>query len=626
MRRIHLFLAFLFILLASSILASSSAHAGLILNHPTYVGLTDGLVGWWSFDGKDMSGTKALDRSGQGNDGTLTNGPVRTLGKIGQALEFDGVDDLVNVGTSDELLPEDAPLTICAWIFPRNLGTGLKRIVERRTPGEISFFTNVNNVVTFAVVGSTNLSKISVENSISLNTWQLACVTWDGGTMASNAHIYINALEVGYQTSINLVTPTNTFGASTSIGNRITGFRQFDGLIDDVRIYNRALSADEIKRLYRIGATLHVNTQVNNDSLSKGLVGWWTFDGQDTAGSIIYDRSGQGNNGFLNGASSTNPRVKGKLGQALSFDGVDDYVNIARNASLEPANAITVSTWFYWDDPSNSVNAPIVGIPYTADQEPYLSYLLQQISTSNDIGFAVTIDGSRDVGVSKTVTTKTWHHLVGTWSSSERSTKLYVDGAVAATNTTNSGTLSYYNEPLRIGWYSFPATRPEAFIDGLIDDVRIYNRALTADEIKRLYRIGATLHVNTQVNNDSLSKGLVGWWTFDGKDMNATEALDRSGQGNDGTLTNGPVRAKGKLGQALEFDGVNDYVSVSGSTQYVLSSAPFSAGAWVYLTQFVGTEYMTVLTLRSDTTNPYTIFFSNDTSNAFLGVNHSCLN
>ena len=69
------------------------ANAGLIVNAPKGFGLSTGLVGHWTFDGKNMggAGTTATDISGQGNHGTLTNGPVRAIGKIGQVLSFDEV-------------------------------------------------------------------------------------------------------------------------------------------------------------------------------------------------------------------------------------------------------------------------------------------------------------------------------------------------------------------------------------------------------------------------------------------------------------------------------------------------------------------------------------------------------
>jgi hypothetical protein len=79
--------------------------------------------------------------------------------------------------------------------------------------------------------------------------------------------------------------PSSDAASNLSIGNfDTTGPRTLDGLIDGVRIYNRALSPDEIKRLYIIGAAGKLGVAANNDSLAKGLVGYWNFDGKDMAG------------------------------------------------------------------------------------------------------------------------------------------------------------------------------------------------------------------------------------------------------------------------------------------------------------------------------------------------------
>ena len=74
-----------------SFFLATDTHAAVIIQRPLYIGLTNGLVGSWSFDGPDMAGVTAYDRSGNANNGTLTNGPVRAVGRIGQALGFDGV-------------------------------------------------------------------------------------------------------------------------------------------------------------------------------------------------------------------------------------------------------------------------------------------------------------------------------------------------------------------------------------------------------------------------------------------------------------------------------------------------------------------------------------------------------
>jgi hypothetical protein len=86
------------------------AHAGAIINKaPASLGLISGLVGYWSFDGSDMAGLTAFDRSGQGNDGTLVNDPItKVIGRIGQALKFEGSAPRVNAGSAVIL---DKPLS-----------------------------------------------------------------------------------------------------------------------------------------------------------------------------------------------------------------------------------------------------------------------------------------------------------------------------------------------------------------------------------------------------------------------------------------------------------------------------------------------------------------------------------
>src|SRR3989344_8677118 len=112
----HFGLSFFILIFAFYIfLLPSAADAGFLINRPLYIGLTDGLVGYWSFNGADIAADTAYDRSGNANNGTLTNGPVRTEGKIGQALSFDGVDDGVQVIDSSSLggMPT---LTVSLWL------------------------------------------------------------------------------------------------------------------------------------------------------------------------------------------------------------------------------------------------------------------------------------------------------------------------------------------------------------------------------------------------------------------------------------------------------------------------------------------------------------------------------
>ena len=337
-----------FAILLLALWLPKTVEAGFIIQRPLYIGLTNGLVGSWTFDGPDMAVDTAFDRSGQGNNGTLTNGPTRTEGKIGQALNFDGSDDDVNVGSGSSL-DDLGPMTITAWIYPKSQGEGnLGRIVSKdnnvNNAGFWSFNLNGTTLVFAKDFSTTILARKTSNNSYVLNTWQYVVVTWDGSEIATNVHIYVNGVETSYQTTTNGVDTKNS-DASQNVYIGTTGSHTltFNGLIYEVCVYNRALSTDEIKRLYKIGATTKINVP-RKDTLKEGLMGYWTFDGPDMAVDTAFDKSGQNNKGTLTGGPT---RQIGKVGQGLNFDANDDLVSVGTPASLNITGALTISAWIY---------------------------------------------------------------------------------------------------------------------------------------------------------------------------------------------------------------------------------------------------------------------------------------
>src|SRR3989344_1508293 len=324
-RNSKLFLLAFLIFAFCIFLLPSKAKAGLVVQRPLYLGLTNGLVGYWSFDGQDMAGDKAYDRSGNNNTGTLTSGPKRSVGKVGQALSFDGSNDYVNAGSA-AVLGNLSPMSVSAWIKPSSSGGTGVIVAKDWTGGWIFYFLKSGlgiNTLAFQKNFTPDLRRHAANNTVSLDTWQHVVLTWDGSNNASGVLMYKNGAEVSSYAS-----DQNGGGSAASdanldfkIGMSNNG-DPFNGLIDEVRIYNRALNADEIKRLYNIGATLKLNKPKYTDSLGSGLVGYWSFDGQDMAGTTAYDRSSDSNNGTLTGGPK---RSVGKIGQSMEFDGSDDY-------------------------------------------------------------------------------------------------------------------------------------------------------------------------------------------------------------------------------------------------------------------------------------------------------------
>jgi len=212
----------------------------------------------WKFD--ETSGTTALDSSGNGNTGTLVNGPSWTAGKVNNALNFDGVNDYVNAGSPSSL--NDMPAkTIVAWIKPISFGGGgYGRIFDKNQSGTNQgwnlFFPGSANLRFSQYFSITNGYWDSAQNSIVLNTWQHVAVVYDRASASNVPKFYVNGNLLTISNS-NYQSPSGSASSDASqpltIGGRTAGDRSFNGNIDEVYVYNRALTQAEIQSLYNAG-------------------------------------------------------------------------------------------------------------------------------------------------------------------------------------------------------------------------------------------------------------------------------------------------------------------------------------------------------------------------------------
>ena len=189
-------------------------------------------VGIWLFD--NGPGDVAEDSSENGNDGTLKNDPTWVDGKFGKALDFDGVDDVVNIEFPNIALTS---WTVAAWIYPRNLNVAHYQGLVQAWPsqGEFQIQTNTSSVGVHPVYGG------------SLNNDEWAHVA--GRVVENQVYIYINGNLVT-QGAVSTVTFSNVgIGA---IYDAQHGY-EFDGIIDDVAIFNVALTEDDITDIMNQG-------------------------------------------------------------------------------------------------------------------------------------------------------------------------------------------------------------------------------------------------------------------------------------------------------------------------------------------------------------------------------------
>jgi hypothetical protein len=197
-----------------------------------------GLVVAFGFE--EASGTTIADRSGNGNTGTISGATSTASGKFGRALSFDGVNDIVNIADSPSLDLSPA-MTLEAWVRPA--ASGWRTVLMRERP----------NGLAYALYGSTDTNRPSTEFRLSTSpvheirgttalpsaAWSHLAATFDGDVL----RLYVNGVEV----SSKLVRGTIEVGSGAlRIGGNTIWGEYFSGLIDEVRVYNRALSAAEI--------------------------------------------------------------------------------------------------------------------------------------------------------------------------------------------------------------------------------------------------------------------------------------------------------------------------------------------------------------------------------------------
>jgi prepilin-type N-terminal cleavage/methylation domain-containing protein len=202
-----------------------------------------GLVGYWPFD--EGSGTIAKDYSGNGNDGTLVNGPTWVDGKVGKALSFDGVDDYVQIPLGTGSLGQG--YTILAWFYPR----------ESDNYSVLAGWWGFHiGLIVYGTRGYHAITLVRPDNSLysdaiypsetpMVNSWTFGAALWSKPLM----WLFQNDKKYGPKSedpSYNLRVYSSNFRPGFSVYSG----QWFAGVIDEVRIYNRALSDSEIKALY----------------------------------------------------------------------------------------------------------------------------------------------------------------------------------------------------------------------------------------------------------------------------------------------------------------------------------------------------------------------------------------
>ncbi|MDH4223578.1 MAG: dockerin type I domain-containing protein [candidate division Zixibacteria bacterium] len=451
--------------------------------------LAQDLVGYWKFD--EGTGTIAFDSSGYGNNGNLLNGPVWIKGKVGSALMFDGIDDNIEIPDSSSLDLTDA-LTISMWLKPDSaIYSGFPDYYtllckwhgigdQWRTGYLVSLNTYSTGQLRLAL-GFGNGEWIfpgTVRDTWNAGQWYHIAVTYDRYLSSGNIKFYVDGtLDTLYDE--NRAIAINTLSLYINIDPYelwYEGNTYFPGVIDEVKLYSRPLSDEEIMEEYLSG---------------NGLVGYWKFDeGADT---IAYDSSDYGNDGtLLNGPNWV--KSLPLLNEALEFDGADDYVRIDKSeiiSSPSYSKAITAMAWVKPDSGSLEKSYRVVTSHWSdlsgtcTFGDPSNAWVMEAHQADGKYHSAIAAgDGTYGSLRSKTsVQEGVWQHLAFTW---DDSLIIFYFNGIADTSTTYMGNMVNSACYMEIG----KTDQIDYVWKGLEDEVKLYNRALSAEEIKTQFESG----------------------------------------------------------------------------------------------------------------------------------------
>ncbi len=514
-------------------------------NTTAFIDWNRSLVGWWRFNNESGESSSFFrDWSSWGNNGTCSGPgcPNSTTGMFGNALAFDGVNDYVSAGNSPSLNITDA-LTIEAWIKFLNLSDGYGTAITKGYTGSSAttpwmFYPSGTTTFRFYAANSTGgRTNVLLGSSLSNGVWYHFVGVYNGthlipyknGVAGTSAYLGGNLL-------------SNT--GNVFIGYK-WGSRYFNGTIDEVRIYNRALSSDEIKASYNAGV---YRLSRNFTNLTNGVYNYRAY------AQNLYGNVNQTEMRTLT-VPTPPPSITGFAPQSP----VSNIVGDSRNFNITASQIVNI-TWY--------INGTQVQFNESVSSAAY-------VNTSGSIGtWNVSAVARNDNGTAM----QTW-----IWTVSN----LAIIPSISFTDPTPPDGATLTQNYAYINTTVTDSSNTTAFID--------WNRSL------------------------------VGWWRFNNESGESPAFFrDWSSWGNNGTCSGPscPVSTTGVFGNALSFDGVNDYIDAGNSPSLNITKE-ITIEAWINF-KSLGDGNGTIITkgyTGSSATTPWMFYPSGATTLRFYAAN-----
>jgi hypothetical protein len=551
------------------------------------------------------TGNQTLDSSAYNNNGIIGRGISGDInasqfvnGAYGSALDFDGINDYVNIANSASLNP--SVITLAAWVKANQ--AGCQKVITKQWDIYALDFGCGNGNLTFEFrnTSGTNDYNVMVSNFVTTpGYWHFVAVSYDGTLL----NFYMDGQQEVHSFNRGTLKTSDTYDVSIGI-RKLDGANPFNGTIDEVKMWSRALTAAEIQSEYSAAPSICSDgTPYDSCSATKPLycssgalidgcgspyncgcpfgytcqsdgtcadfIGNWKFN--ENLGIIAFDSSTYGNDGQIygetfydgtlgNGTAGTQPtRLSGSscmYGSCLGFEGTPSVIADVVNATDIPSGSLTVMSWIYPKQISGDERTIVSKWSNAANDE----WILRLSGGELDFYIVNSTYGSEEAKSSGAgITINTWQHVAITYDRPNKQVTFYVNGSQKDVKTfPYNGQMVDSSKIIRIGAQGGGTFDP---FNGTIDEVRIWNRTLSSTEIQA--EMTSPLPVSRPTASYSFEES--------GNYVNDTH-----------------IWVRGVYGSALSFDGVNDYAVVTASDSLNVSNITITA--WIYPYTYGGTS------------------------------------
>ncbi len=577
------------------------------------LGIVTGTVAlYWKFD--EVSGNLVTDSSGSGMNGGLNQSDGFdnnwVLGKFANAFEFASstsesfVAPTFNTKPNSELYTSDI-FSVALWVRLDELVDNNFIDLFHRISGGISrLYMRVQptHKISWSIWdGSPNWSGLVGNTTIEIDNWYYVVGTYDG----ENLKLYINGELDGSMANSNGIEQfdgNRIAGIATITGGPYGATQHLDGIVDDVQYYSRALSTEEILHNYinRPPAQQGIfeSRVMNNYAASY----WWSLAWNPKApygkelpdnprmGLLMHFDEASGSTDFIDSSSGGNliscsgtscplTGIASQLSTGAYFDGVDDKL-VFSNSPTYNADEIkdfSFSTWVKSDLSQNGFH--VIASGGLSDNSGWSVYTYKTASGAENVYFEIARPGYTTQYKIRGVSTQDdrFVFIGGTYDASTDELIIYKNGSGIVGYDSAGALTQAPGDVFEIGQRALHSGFSDFPFRGVIDEFTIYNKKLSDQEMRNLFvaqRQGAAM-----LDDNAPDRALVLHMNEAG---GSSAFKDKSSYNNSASCSGNtcPVAGvEGQVGTALKFDGVDDYVEISGSSLEI--SDKLTMGLWV---------------------------------------------